>query len=180
MAGAQILAELDDKEIQRGVFRLSTLGQNMLPVARAIGVGLVRNTQDRFRAGRDPEGRAWKPLHPATLEMKRGPGILRESAMNGGLMASIAFRADGGSFGGGATVQIGTNKVYGAIHQFGGTIRPKNAKGLLFFRTPGGQVWGAAKQVTIPARPFLGISREDRETIQDVLGAFIRRAISGV
>lgn len=180
MTGAKIEAELDDKEIQRAVFRLSTLGQNMLPVARAIGVGLVRNTQDRFRAARDPEGRPWKPLKPFTLEMKRGPGILRESAMRGGLMASIAFRADGGTAGTGATVQIGTNKVYGAIHQFGGTIRPKNPRGLLFFRTPGGQVWGAARQVTIPARPYLGISREDQETIKDVLDAFLRRAISGV
>jgi hypothetical protein len=45
----------------------------------------------------------------------------------------------------GATVQIGTNKVYGAIHQFGGTIRPKNLRGLLFFGTPGSQVWGAAR-----------------------------------
>ncbi len=177
MAGAKILAELDDKEIQRAVFRLSTMGQNMLPVARAIGVGLVRNTQDRFRAGRDPDGLAWRPLRPFTLAMKRGPGILRESAMRGGLMASIAFRADAGA--GGATVQIGTNKVYGAIHQFGGTIRPRNPKGLLFFRTPGGQVWGAARSVTIPARPYLGISREDRETIMDVLDAFQRRAIRG-
>jgi phage virion morphogenesis protein len=177
VAGAKILAELDDKEIQRAVFRLSTMGQNMLPVARAIGVGLVRNTQDRFRAGRDPDGLAWRPLRPFTLAMKRGPGILRESAMRGGLMASIAFRADAGA--GGATVQIGTNKVYGAIHQFGGTIRPRNPKGLLFFRTPGGQVWGAARSVTIPARPYLGISREDRETIMDVLDAFQRRAIRG-
>lgn len=177
MTGARILVELDDKQIQRAVLRLSTLGQNMLPVARAIGVGLVRNTQDRFRTARDPDGRAWRPLKPFTLEMKRGPGILRESAMRGGLMASIAFRADAGL--GGATVQIGTNKVYGAIHQFGGTIRPKNPKGLLFFRTPGGQVWGAARQVTIPARPYLGISREDRETIMDVLDAFTRRAING-
>lgn len=178
MTGARILADLDDKQIQRAVLKLSALGQNMLPVARAIGVGLVRNTQDRFRAGRDPEGHPWHPLKPFTLEHKRGPGILRESAMRGGLMASIAFRADAGA--GGATVQVGTNKVYGAIHQFGGTIRPKNPKGLLFFRTAGGQVWGAARQVTIPARPYLGISREDRETIQDVLGAFLRRATSGV
>ena len=171
MTGARILVEMDDKEIQRAVFRLSAMGQNMLPVARAIGVGLVRNTQDRFDAGRAPDGRAWTPLKPFTLAMKRGPGILRESGMRGGLQASIAFRADAGA--GGATVTVGTNKVYGAIHQFGGTIRPKNPKGLLFFRTPGGRVWAAARSVTIPARPYLGISFEDRrmigEAVQDIL-----------
>ncbi len=40
-------------------------------------------------------------------------------------------------------------------------------------------MWGAARSVTIPARPYLGISREDRETIMDVLDAFQRRAIRG-
>lgn len=177
MTGARIFADLDDWKFQRAVRRLAALGQNMLPVARAIGVGLVRNTQDRFRAARDPAGHPWKPLHPATLEMKRGPGILRESAMRGGLMASITFRADAGA--GGATVQVGTNKIYGAIHQFGGTIRPKNPKGLLFFRTPGGQVWGAARQVTIPARPYLGIAFEDRRMILEALHDILRARMEG-
>jgi phage virion morphogenesis protein len=173
MAGAQILVSFDDREAQRFFNVLVSVGQNMLPVARAIGVGLVRNTQDRFRAGRDPDGAAWAPLRPATIEMKRGPGILRESAMRGGLMASITFRAEG-SFAN-ASVQVGTNKIYGAIHQFGGTIRPKNPRGLLLFRDGRGNVWGAARSVTIPARPYLGISREDRTMIGDVLWTFIRR-----
>lgn len=177
MTGARIQAELDDTEIQRAVFRLAAMGQNMLPVARAVGVGLVRNTQDRFRAARDPDGIAWKPLNKAYLEIKRGPGILREAGMRGGLMASITFRANAGA--GGASVQIGTNKIYGAVHQFGATIKPKDPNGRLFLRTPDGLIWGAARQVTIPARPYLGISREDRETIMDVLDAFQRRAIRG-
>lgn len=177
MAGASMTARLDDAEVQGAIRRLYALGQDMVPVARAIGVGLVRNTQDRFRAGVDPDGHPWKPLVPWYAAVKRGPGILRQSGMRGGLMGSITFRASGGP--GRATVQVGTNKVYGAVHQFGAIIHAKNPSGVLFFKNSKGQVWGAAQSVTIPARPYLGISREDRQTIGDVLDVFVQRAIGG-
>jgi phage gpG-like protein len=48
---------------------------------------------------------------------------------------------------------VAVNKVYGAIHQFGGTIRPKNPSGSLRFMGADGFVF--AKRVEIPARPFL-------------------------
>ena len=71
-----------------------------------------------------------------------------------------------------ATLQIGTNKLYGAIHQFGGTIEPK-AYPALVFRIDGKLCF--ARKVTIPARPYLGVSAEDRAEIpllvQDVLDA---------
>ncbi len=174
MAGVSIQVQIDDGEVQSRLRALSTLGQNLIPVMRAIGVGLVRNTQDRFQDGRDPEGRAWAPLNPAYAALKRGPGILRESGMRGGLMGSITFETTGGAHS--AELRIGTNKIYGAIHQLGGVIRPKNAKGLLFFRS-GGKIWGAAKSVTIPARPYLGFSDKDLETTRDVLEVFVGRAL---
>jgi phage virion morphogenesis protein len=177
MTGARLEAKLDDAQVQGAVRRLLALGQTMLPVARAIGVGLVRNTQDRFREARDPQGQAWRTLNPAYAVLKRGPGILRESAMRGGLMGSISFQAAGGFSG--AAVMVGTNKVYGAVHQFGAVIRPKSAGGRLYFRDGRGNVWGAARSVTLPARPYLGISREDRQTIADVLDVAVQRAVRG-
>ena len=56
------------------------------------------------------------------------------------------------------TVEIGSNLPYAAVHQFGATIKPRAAK-VLMFR---GHV---AKSVTIPARPYLGLSDEDRSEI---------------
>jgi phage gpG-like protein len=50
-----------------------------------------------------------------------------------------------------ASVTIGSDRPYAAIHQFGGIIRPKSG-GRLKFQVNG--QWFSAKQVTIPARPF--------------------------
>jgi len=48
--------------------------------------------------------------------------------------------------------EVGTNLVYAAIHEFGGTIKPKNGQ-YLKFEINGKTIF--AKQVTIPARPYL-------------------------
>jgi len=134
------------------------------PLMRAIGVGLVANVHDRFQRGSGPGGAAWPALNPAYAAIKRGPGILRESGMRGGLMGSITSRA------GSDSVEIGSNKIYAAIHQFGGIIRPVSAAKLRF-PLVGGLV--AVDQVEIPARPYLGIDREDEvmilETVVDAL-----------
>ncbi len=59
---------------------------------------------------------------------------------------------------GSKSVEVGSNLVYAAAHQFGATIKPTNGK-LLHFR---GHV---AKSVTIPARPYLGLSDADKNEI---------------
>lgn len=137
---------------------------------RAIGTGLLRNTQDRFDAAEAPDGARWAPLSPGYLPFKRGPGILRGSAMRGGLQGSVTMDADDRS------VVIGSNKVYAAIHQFGGVIRPRTARRLLF-RNARGAVWGSAMEVTIPARPYLGLSRRDEETILQTTEDALARAL---
>ena len=48
---------------------------------------------------------------------------------------------------------VGTNLVYAAIQEYGGTIKAKNAP-YLVFKTADGQ-WHRVKAVTIPARPYL-------------------------
>ena len=65
---------------------------------------------------------------------------------------------------------VGTNDIRAATHQFGDerTIRAKNKKYLTF--KIGGQ-WKrvASVKVSIPPRPFLGISEEDEQDIKDTL-----------
>jgi phage gpG-like protein len=54
--------------------------------------------------------------------------------------------------------RVGSPVVYAAIHEFGGIIRPKNAK-FLVFQLAG--KWIHATKVTIPARRWLSKSVED-------------------
>ena len=53
--------------------------------------------------------------------------------------------------------KVGTNVAYAAIHEFGGIIRPVNAKALTFKIK---DQWISTKKVTIPARPYLGTALE--------------------
>ena len=67
----------------------------------------------------------------------------------------------------GAEAEIGPHVIYGRIHEFGGTIKPIRAK-LLHWVTDG--VDHFAKQVTIPARPYLGPAVEEhRDQIIQVM-----------
>jgi phage gpG-like protein len=54
---------------------------------------------------------------------------------------------------------VGSDRVYAAIHQMGGIIRPKQARQLVF--SVGG-VKIRAKKVTIPARPFFPFTPDGR------------------
>jgi phage virion morphogenesis protein len=172
VTGARITASFDDKDLVRGLRALRAMAIDSVPLMRAIGVALVETTQARFDTATDPSGHPWKALNPAYAALKRGPGILRESGMRGGLQGSITFRAARGQ------VEVGTNKVYGAVHQFGATIKPKNAKALVFRLGAGGKMV-RAKSVTIPARPYLGFGAADRGGVEDVVAGALKRATQG-
>lgn len=141
------------------------------PITRAIGTGLVTSTQDRFDDEVSPDGAAWAPLNPVYAAGKRGAGILRERAMRGGLQGSITYRA------GRSEVEVGSNKIHAGVHQHGAVITPKSG-GRLAFRL--GNRIIHARSVTIPARPYVGISADDKlMIIETIEGALARGLGSG-
>lgn len=131
----------------------------------ALAEVLRDSTLERFRQGREPEGRRWKTSIRAANE---GGRTLIQSAQ---LRNSIHARSDASGF------AIGTNVKYAATHQFGEpgrTIRARRKKALRF------QInghWISKKQVRIqiPARPFLGLSDEDMQEIKGTIEDFIAR-----
>lgn len=82
MAGARVTATFDDAAMQDALRRMQGALHRALP---GIAQGLERNTVRRFDAARDPQGQPWAALHPAYAAIKKGPGILREAGMRGGL-----------------------------------------------------------------------------------------------
>lgn len=56
-------------------------------------------------------------------------------------------------------VGVTANEIYASVHEFGATIRPVR-KPFLRFQLPDGR-WRSARQVRIPARPFLNPALED-------------------
>ncbi|MEA2755415.1 MAG: hypothetical protein QOJ54_1704 [Aliidongia sp.] len=178
MAGIRI--KIDDADVRSALDRMAA-GKLLQAALKVIGQHILKSTRKRFDDEVDPTGKAWTPLNKAyaggekqqgtdeLTPVKTGKKILQGAGLAGGLLGSITAQVDG------STLRIGTNKVYGAIHQFGGTIVPRTFPALVF--KINGKL-SFARQVTIPARPFLGISEADRQEIpklvQDVVSAFSR------
>lgn len=167
MAGAQIKITVDDKAVQAALARLERNGGPLMAALKNIGIALVKSTRARFAAQASPAGKPWAPLNPEYAKGKRGPKILQE---HGHLLGSIVYQLTG------KRLAIGTNLIYGAIHQFGGVIVPRTADALVF-RLGGHLV--VAKKVTIPARPYLGVSPGDRKTILEIVADHAEGAWSG-
>jgi phage virion morphogenesis protein len=188
MTGVRIAIEADDKLARQGLARLAATGADLAPTFRAIGARLVANTLQRFEDQRGPGGVPWKPSQRALDE--NGQTLID----SGRLRTSITFRA------GANGVEVGTNVVYAAIHQFGGPIKQGARTGTLRFqggrfarqrRNKDGslkppskqqrdrQVQFGARSIGMPARPFIGFDAQDREDVADIILRHLRRAVRG-
>jgi phage virion morphogenesis protein len=165
MSGVTFRMTVDAGPIAEGLGRVATLTGNLVPVLSAAGDALISGTRDRFRAGRDPTGAPWRPLSRAYADTKRGGQILVESRA---LMNSITRRVSG------RTLEVGSNRIYARIHQEGGVIRAKGGGALRF---PLGDGYVTVKSVTIPARPYLGLSAADERAVLDAVEDAIDNAL---
>jgi phage virion morphogenesis protein len=129
----------------------------------SIAESIRESTLERFKTGKDPEGKKWK--QSIRVENDGGVTLVKSAALRN----SIKTKADASGF------AVGTNKVYAATHQLGAknrriTIKAKTSKGLIFRYA---DKWVRKKQVTvtvnIPARPFLGINDEDIKEIKGTI-----------
>lgn len=141
------------------VHRLSDLDEEAL----MTDIAFLGENQTRRRIESEktsPDGEAWKPNIAGTSILKRtGDNLHRSIASN-----ASASEAEWGS-----------SWEFAHVHQEGAVIVPKNGDALTF-RLPGNG-WATVAKVTIPARPFVGISsanaREIEDLVTDYLGALL-------
>lgn len=175
----EIIIKMDGAdEVRERLQQISRRVSNLSPIMRTIGDRVVAQTKFRFKAGGPaPDGTAWAP--PKT----RNPKRVRTLTVSGHLRDSIRPQMQGP-----ASVAIGTNKVYAAIHQLGGGIT-QGARSELFVRnryvrgakkgsfkkgtTAGRGFTYKERKIIIPARPFLGLSAENSREILDILNEYI-------
>ena len=124
-----------------------------------IGINLVENTRVRFGDQVSPDGVPWEPSLRAINE---GGDTLRDKGV---LLNSFTHRQLTDS------VEWGTNVPYALPLHFGATIQAVNGP-YLKFKVPGGG-WAQKAEVTIPARPFLGMDSDDEQLVVDIIGAFL-------
>jgi phage virion morphogenesis protein len=159
MAGARI--DIRYEEIRNGVRRPGVVGavrdwfsrladffRSPDPLMAEIGEMLVSSTKERFQPGNQagPDGQKWAPNSPVTLARKKPQtNILTHRGLLGD---SIRYQVTDR----GRNVSVGSDRVYAAMMQYGGTKR----------QFP--HLWG-----DIPARPFLGLSTDDRQAIREIM-----------
>jgi phage gpG-like protein len=152
----------------------------------AVGVNItVTVSPDLVRALnalRDPEPifRRYLPAAARVIQSTardrylRGPRPGKLGVRTGSLLRSIGIDQSDIP----RSVTVGTPLIYGPVHEFGATIRARGT-GRMIFRVgdTGRGEFRSAKQVRLPARPFLGPSLEDNvEPLESLLFDEVKRA----
>jgi phage virion morphogenesis protein len=169
-----MIIEIDDQKI---LAALNDLARRASPaglrgVLKAIGEDLEESTKQRFNTGKAPDGSRWLPNARSTYEAlvsgtrgavgkkgtltKKGSGTVmgkKPLVRDGQLRDSIRYQR----LPGGNGVEVGSNRRYAAMQQFGGK------------KSEFPNLWG-----DIPARPFLGLSASDKENILDVISRHLK------
>lgn len=159
MAGTRVEVTVRDEALRALLDRLGAAAGDQTRGWDMVGAALVSNVQERFEAGRGPGGAPWPPSLRAKIE---GGKTLIDSNR---LASSVTHRPAARG------AEVGTNVIYAAIHQFGGTIRAQSAERLAFALPGGG--FARPREVTIPARPFLGIDDEQEGIVRGELEAWL-------
>lgn len=140
--------EIDSRDLDLILGPLFQKLTNPRPLLLEIGEEMVDSIHKRFETSTAPDGTTWDKNSDVTLARKSGNKPLIDSHT---LFGSIHYQLLGGD-----TVAIGTNLEYAAMMQFGGT------------QDQFPHLWG-----DIPARPFLGVSVEDDQTILDLVKDYL-------
>jgi len=146
-----ITVDVDTQEFTAALNILLSRTGNLSPVLRAIGEDLKESTQKRFETYTGPDGVMWEANSDVTYERKADRSGIPLTD-HGTLGNTIAYQLQGTD-----ALLIGSPMEYAAMMQFGGT------------KAEFPHLWG-----DIPARPFLGISSEDRDTILSTLSEYLQ------
>lgn len=162
-----ITITFDSSRVSVALERLAERMSDHGPVLKAIGDALVESTKRRFDTGTSPDGNPWPENSPVTMDLaeKRRTGKSRIGGEKrygnkplldtGTLKRTINYQVEGD------TLYVGTDRFSeewpggAAVLQFGTTHA------------------GRGNTITIPARPFLGISVEDENVIEKTVMDYI-------
>jgi phage virion morphogenesis protein len=155
-----ITIELTSDSVGPALQRVAEALDETAPLMAQIAEYLVVSTKRRFPTGKGPTGAPWAPKSPVTLASygARKSNRVDNRPLFGpsGQLNSQIFPESGPDF-----AAVGSNRVYAAMMQFGGT------------KAAFPHLWG-----NIPARPFLGFSDEDETAILQLLADGIGAAFA--
>lgn len=186
--------DIDDQAVVSAINKAVTELQDLRPMQEEIGELLVDSTRQRFATSTAPDGSRWLANSRVTIErfldrkgyygktgklnakgsqaaMGKKPLIGRSRSLS----TQIRYQVESGA------LVIGSSMEYARVQQKGakqgefGRVVASNIKRFRQFDEKDFRRYSGTKKGhpvpwgNIPARPFLGISNEDREAILDVI-----------
>lgn len=158
------------------------------PLFAQINEYLLQAHRTRFQQQVSPDGKAWQALSPRYARRKRrnADKIL---TLRGHLQGTLRGQYDD------TGLEFGTNREYGAIHHYGGTIqRAASQRDLHFRQGKDGSIGNrfvkkknsnfvqtvnvGPYSIRIPARPWLGTSKADDATILQKTQRYLQNAVT--
>lgn len=164
----------DLPEVQKKLRELVRRAGSMRPALKGMGQYLEKETDQRFSKQTGPDGEKWKDLKAATWRKKKNSKILTESTkLRDGISSDVPDDH---------TLLVGSDSPHGAIHQLGGEIKQEGMT--LHLKGTGRNTRFARKgshdrtktvnrTIKMPARPFLGVSKEDEEELLLIAGDYL-------
>ena len=149
MAGFSMEVKINDKGLKKKIDKIIDKMEHPAGFHKNVGEHVIKTTPERIAAEEAPDGSAWEKLAPVTLAAreKRGTGntIYRET---GDFIETLNYDASDDN------LAWGSSDVRAAIFQFGGKA-------------------GRNLSVTLPARPYLGLSDADEQIILEMAEDYV-------
>jgi len=180
VAGAMLNVGLDDGRVGAALNELADRLEDLSVPLLDIAEYLHQSTDNRFRQQVAPDGSPWAPLAASTIAKKGNNKILRQG---GDLQDTIRHQVSGN------TLEFGTDRPYGAIHQLGGKVDHAARSQQVYFSAKNGTVGNrfvkrsksnfaqwvtrGAHSTEMPARPYLGLSSEDDAEILAIISDYL-------
>lgn len=197
----EVGVKVDSTALRTGLEKLRLalpLGGDMTPAMQAIGRALKTAAQLRFRTGRGPDGSAWAPSRRAqesggqtlNLTRKLRNSITFAATRTSATVGTNDIRAAIHHFGGVIRAKKGpflSIPVTDAARRAGGARNfpaplhvAQTLKGLYILVDSKGQTQYILRpSVTMPARPFLGVSDADETELLGVMSRHLANAWRG-
>lgn len=190
MAGISIKHSItiNDADMLAKLAQLVDRMDNPVGFYRLVGEHLLNSLRDNFDKERAPDGTPWKPLKSATVKARERKRLtpIRILRARGRLAGSFNLRAtiEGAS--------LGSPVEYAAIHMLGGTIKKAARQHTIYqhydektdtldqkFRKKNRSNFArdvtiGAHEITIPARPYAGVSKDDEKIIFGIADDWLR------
>jgi len=145
MAGATWTIEANFEPLEKALQRLSQATGNLKPAFADIGEAQLISHREGWQNQQAPDGAPWAPLDPKyRARKKRNKDKLL--VLDDQLRGTLRWQAEPHQ------LAFGTDRVYGATHQFG------------------------RAEAGIPARPFLGLSAADLREVEELIADHLREA----